>query len=753
MVERGEPRGSLEQAVEHRERLVEHSEDRRIGPFIRLLEANVERLSTDAALPMLGLEERWELIADVLLGHPPIRGGARPRDYPMGVARSASSDLARLLWALDAPTASADGVPPDLRSHRPKVRLFDWLVAARIARAVQRSESTDLEGETDAAGLIGLTLHRVLGRLAEQEHREFRRHLRSDIGLEGGRDELRASRAAKDDERLAGARLWLGRLLGMTRADLARGGVAASGAFLYGALSPKVQSLDRLAALAASSARALASLVREGSDLLARAPEQRVTVVCDRMGIAPELLEELREVSFSVVRIRPRHVQEVLRRAKSSYIQRGASAWCSQALGAVRDHLCRSGFTLLSDMDGFELLVGPAGTSPAVVAGLVGDYLNDHHAFGPRLAEGFPRLAPTLRQAANEGRSARPLFPDFGLSVQPANLFQFALGASAWDKDHRPEDESGYLLVPSQPAPGVRTRETRCVGILGDEPLLHDGFQVPAWYADTDADERYSLTATAYSLAGAGYRAMTAQGLLDAIREETGRRLHAEPREGDRLRRLAEETGGSVRTLFLVRADGNDVGKRFIEAPPLLRPGLSALLEAELRERFTKTVIELVRRHPRLSVLPVDLVYLGGDDLQFTVVDVMLYPLLDLLFDAAPVEPRGVPDLSVKLAAVEYPATRSHRDRAKGKDSVDRARDALPRHVWAHRAVDLVIEAAKSELVPETPAADALLRSAGRGFPLPDEWRWSLSRHDRPGRWQALVLRRATEGDAATSPA
>jgi len=536
----------------------------------------------------------------------------------------------------------------------------------------------------------------------------------------------------------------------MTRADLKRGGVAASGAVDYEALDRRVTELDRIATLAASSSRTLADLVREAPRLLDLSIDDRSPVVAKRMGVSPDLLCDLREIGFTVVTIRPKRVQRLLGRAKSSYIQRGASAWCSQALGAVRDHLCRCGFTLLSDMDGVELLVGPSGRSPDEVRRQVGDYLGGHNA-GPRLTEGFPRLFATLRQADAEGRSARPLFPDLAVSLASANLLDFALGASLWDPDYNAADSPEYQEVTSQPPVGRDLQETACVGMVGDEPLRDERFHVPPWYAETEAHERYSLAATAYSLAGAGYRTTTAQGLLDAVREATGRRLHAESREGDRLRKLEAEIGAGVRTLFLVRADGNDIGRRFVETPPLLRPGLANLLEAELRQRFTRAVIELVRQQPDTSVLPVDLIYLGGDDLQFTVVDRLLDPLLELLFDAAPVARRGVPDLRIKLAAVEYPATRDHAEREKGRDSVIRAPDALPRHVWAHQAADRIITAAKEGLDPGTAEAEVLLESMNQGFPLPDEWRWELARRDRPG-WQALVLRRAGAGDQDSRP-
>lgn len=58
--------------------------------------AFLQRATTRTLIPMMSARQRWHLLIEVMLGHPPVRGG-RARDYPFSRDRLESCKIAKIL--------------------------------------------------------------------------------------------------------------------------------------------------------------------------------------------------------------------------------------------------------------------------------------------------------------------------------------------------------------------------------------------------------------------------------------------------------------------------------------------------------------------------------------------------------------------------------------------------------------------------------------------------------------------------------
>ena len=767
-----------------------------LAAFFERFEFCVGSLSTTAILPHLTLESRWDHLSDVLLGQPQIRGGARPRDYPLGLVRRASSALACQIAV--TPRRFGAGISPKwLDSWAPgahqaisRVELGPWLVGVRLGWLAERELLTPRQRENLALRLCGLVAATVIQSLAQE----------------------------RDPQRKKADRVhWLMHVLGFGAADrtsagLTRAGEYQSEASAKGTIARDTDSLlkriDQAATVAAMASIRLQDLLDHPpskgfysrAELLtapalmptkettgarprgafARAPELEGTksrqeflgLAWDGNKLPPNLRDGLREaqkVPVRIVKITAKQVVTAMNASLTYPIERGISAFAAQTMARVRDHLCSPAsalppMSILSDTEGVIELASAARVEPAALQREVARLLNDHIP-SASLTAAYPRLADTLGQSLVEGRSLLDAHPGLELEVRETTLLGVALECAAFDPEFR--KKRGPRIGPDRTTKGPRPpRGERCSGLRHGRALESEEHRLPGWYAQhRKGKEQYGPEATAYSLAGGGYHAMTTKGLIDEIRASTGRWLVAEPREKARSDailaelREGEEPVDTVETRFLIRFDGNAVGKLFLETPALLRPRLSLQVEAEVRRRVTDAVVRLVKEHPSLRTLPVDLHYLGGDDAQLVVPGALFHPFLAALTTKGPPgeqvqTPPSLQSLSFKLGAVELPpradrATEDKRQRAHQIGTATAKTEAThDDHVWQRRTATALMSCAPGEGYTKFERGTKHLKKRLKKIPwdgaayLPPQ-DFSKPATAERGAWQCLVMRLA----------
>ena len=93
-----------------------------------------DMVSSHTRIGFLTYRQRWELMISLLLGHPPIRGGNRPRDYPMGPQHKFPLQLAGMLGEMRIPLKLKSNevqLEPPLTGPM-VVPLYDWVVALAL---------------------------------------------------------------------------------------------------------------------------------------------------------------------------------------------------------------------------------------------------------------------------------------------------------------------------------------------------------------------------------------------------------------------------------------------------------------------------------------------------------------------------------------------------------------------------------------------------------------------------------------------
>jgi hypothetical protein len=804
---------------ERRIELLETAMDHELGPAFEHIETLVDSLSSAALLPHLTPSDRWEHLADLLLGHLSVRGGARPRDYPIGGLRRASSDLACRIATLPRVREQprpADGSNPKQAmpawfrkgSRLPNDRAFadvpielgPWLVALRLGWLSVRDDLERVQQEALALRLIGLTSCAVVESLVAQEESAFRGSLDAANLDRESTTELVGERHRLDAQRRSTRWLWMLRLLGLGSEDRRRAGVIGSTARLDVGMGDRgddarqtaghMHRLDRAASFAAIAARALSDALhkapsptrrellraKDAEERLARlvslgessagsakkgrggrpgqrGPRGQARAVQEPPPRKPSAQDEAESTKTRLVVLKTVGIGALMRRAESHSIERGVSAFASQTLSRLRDHLCGphhglGRMAVVSDTEAVVVLAAVPGPLPraeferrleAEIIRLLRDQVPES-----RLASTYPRLQRALEQALDEGWSVRGLHADLSASVLDSDLLELALDCGEYAEptgnDHEP--------APPEPDPwgtasareivvsnaGARSGlakppddssvddPARCSGLVGDPAFQNAEFAIPAWFFRENAEkgESYGAAATVYSLAGTGFRVTTAQGLIEEVRAGSeGRRwLQAQAKERARLEQVHAELGwpepdASRGSRFVVRADGNAVGRLFVETPRLLRPALSLMVEAELRRRLTRAVVELVCHDDlkSLQTLPIDLHYLGGDDVQLSIPGGLLERFLDLLTREAadPNEhplrtPTCLSGLSFKLGAVELPAPASQAEKQREFAAREARRIRLgathrepgpqPAHRWARDAAGALMRIA-----------------------------------------------------------
>lgn len=581
--------------------------------FHAWLSQMLTHVSSSTTLPLTGFREKWRILSETLLGHPQVGGGSRPRDYPMGSLRRRSAQIALTLQRTIART--------NILGPYDRYRLYDFVVMLLAAGLGPRKPLPPREAARDFGGLVVGCLHRIF---------------RAFCGGE------------------APALSWLRsccEMMGLSEFEQQEAGLSADGSF-----SGRGPNQKRFRWAEAGAALCYQVVERCGrdqgfGDSFIRCDVQEKT---RRLGEPLEerlrpVLAEMERQRFRMVRLKALKVQPFIGRCLTPPIQRGASAWCSQATARLRDRVLEedagSGeIALACDSDAAVLIIAGAGR-PLDPASWIGD--------GDRLARSYPKLVPYLDHARQVGLHYDDLDPILDAKIEDTDLLRFAIdGQVLGEKPAEADDAEPSPHEPRLP-PGWRS----CTGVMGHRAFQEPEYRVPGWWQGGmhgDVPEQYGPVGIAYALAGPTYRQITGFGIAEEMVEKQGGLDAGRPPESmlvSRPSELLERLNIAHDGFLLVRLDGDGVGRMFAESPPLSRPGLSMHLESHLRNRWLDALRALMEEM-KCDVIPVILIYFGGDDLQFMVPRSCFPHLLRHLRDLDPQVPPGEPGMNCTLAAV-----------------------------------------------------------------------------------------------------
>ena len=626
-----------------------------VSRFSRRFFELLDLCASPTLVAYLTIEDRIALVEDILLGHPLIRGGSRPRDYPLSSAREASLAIARLL------RTDVAGIDPSCATYR----LYDFVAAHRVLRLTRYARPDPaLHGEAPAA-------LRMLCRLLTHVIWALDRASSTYAGT--------PSREASDVRRACL------RALGINQTERAVSGFADE-------RSPSIES-DELCVdaelLARVGARAadLSADRDEGASFRALPPMSKWLAVANDADepLMQALLQQrdrLGGTPLRLVTIKAKHVQAFLRRARASSIQRGASTWASQTIARLRDHFASPAWggrpcSLLVDSDAIVVLAADEQVTLEAVHGAAERFLSEWANAGRGLNQDYPRLEPALLAAARCGHAVRSIHPDVSVEVLATSLADFAVDCTSKETAVPPDFVARTRLIVARAGPErALSSAEACAGVRGepafDAPRTagEPDLRVPPWYrrAGPAGFRAYGLAAWGYGLAGAAWRMATTRGLLRRLRQASAVGRIAASVGGEfgslpyRVPRLRE--WGSA-TDMLVRIDGADVGLAFLQTPRLRGPSLSPAVEEDLGQSWLGALCDFLNDRdgplPRskmddVPLLPVQLVYFGGDDLQFQVATSVWDDFWHALMRQRQETPaQELRSLAFKVSAVEVP--------------------------------------------------------------------------------------------------
>lgn len=624
--------------------------------FLTVFEDVLGLVSAPTRIEFLDYEQKWRLLIQVLLGHPPIRGGNRPRDFPVGHHHERALLLANTLC--EARVGYHSGKQIRMQANG-TYSLYDWCVAFSLLS------------------------------LGEEDQNGFRFRIR--IALEKLRDVLFTS---EEDRRDFFDRTNL--LLGLRFPETEHVKPHTS-------LFKNIEKLSDMSAIAAMLTSICTPEKSGEGDLLDLASSAKCMRIFDLISPDPpdnphrsykqksylEILGELAQQRLWLISIKGKKIQSLLDQCKLSYIRRGASAWCSQSLAMLRDELLKTPLPehppmLLSDSDAVVTLVTSDPVDATTVVKMTGEIISRSVQSDGSLAARYPKLKMWRDQAENElvhnGVDAPApvlarVYPDIAVQVQETNLLEMSLDCQRWFQGYK------YLISSAakeqigvfQDREPAGAEEPGCSGLLNASPYRDEAFWVPPWY--DHHKERFSWEAIAYSMAGSVYRMTVDRGLADEVENICGH-INVRKLWNQRCQELLDAKVIESPRMSLVHIDGDSVGRLFIETPSLSRPKYGIGLESSLRARFAGAVRALVAMKS-LPILPTDLLYLGGDDL-------MLRLPTDLFADFAEAFSKGpptpddagcaldrLPGLTFTLVSIDYePDSRPDRSKPKPPEKI-----------------------------------------------------------------------------------
>jgi hypothetical protein len=506
---------------------------------------------------------RWVMLRDTLLGHAPIRGGLRPRDLPFDPDAREAIHMAADVHGLE-PYEVRAAIPPEVGSSplqpdgKPGTIAFrDWLICYSALVEYRLGREPDSHDQVCRQAVYDCI-------------RELRRAM---VAGESGKA---VPAEYPIEHRMLG-------LLGLSQQEWTR---------LQG--NTRDRDVARLGALLGGC---------DQSDIVAGSLSEADK---PQLGV-------LQTTRFRLVTIKTAKVQDYLARGAHHWLMRGASTWCAQALALARDLVLSDdshagGVFLVSDCDAIVSLLAPQGISPHELAESLqkrvsafwGDEIRDAAESDSR----FPRLAKWRAKAKSAGVLTSSVMPDIVFACsEPVSLAELC----------SPRTTSGL------PEPYRRMLQWRqnglgeppCAYVENDSALLP--IESPEWLQERGPNSAAAMgwTSIVWSLCGSTFRTHAHEGLTATLRSEG---LPLSPvHQGEWLQQL----GMPSEPLVYVKIDGDRIGDQFRSARLTELPGHSLSLTRAVFRRFRRVVKKLLEETSghRSAGLPIDLVYLGGDDL------------------------------------------------------------------------------------------------------------------------------------------
>lgn len=573
------------------------------GTWNPLQEHLIEALRTaavDTPAWHLTSADRWRLLRDTLLGHVRVRGKLRPRDLPLDTSCQAVIDSAARILNV-APYTFNQGtlrfrhwlgifslLPLATAEACKKTPLLaDDLLCATILElcfALRGGVTQDLAGQ--AASPFVQRLIGVLGLSQQEWDRLVKKYQKAIQERDPAHDAVLARRAAQVIKLPA---------------------------------PPKPGDIQ-------SRAEFRSALACE----LAKHPGQRLSI--------EKALAALDERACCYVTLKSEKPQRYINRGTQHWLLRGASGWCSQSLALARDLMCEfedaaefEDGLLFSDSDAVVGMWFPRTASQKALDDRLERKLRNFWQLNNTLGEmdkRFPRLCEWLRENGvpehlDRATNLPTLKPwcTCPLSVLEICLYRI------------PEDDRDELLDDAAVVPAGT-----CTHVKGDKAVA---FKTPApWLEGGDSDDKgddddggvqvegAGITSMIWALCGTAFRTHAHEGLCNAI-GLTNRRLQA-VKHGDWLQQL----GMPDESLVHLKIDGDGVGARFHTSPLADFPWLSIQLGRMVQQRLVSGVRAAIAECPGGGgdggpTLPVDVVYVGGDDVYVILPEPVLKPFLD----------------------------------------------------------------------------------------------------------------------------
>jgi hypothetical protein len=555
---------------------------------------------TNAAVPLplweLDHLRRWRLLAETLMGHPPVRGGQRPRDFP---ADAATRRFLGAIVALHRARVSPwDRIPEDLNCS-----FGSWLYAYCI--------------------LIEGSIHR------EPELRN-RHELGRVATLMLGWQVLRALSLAKDE----GSYYYFISLLGLSTNE-ARSLVEQCSQELARDSSCCIR--DSVAVRAAAEAALLAA---SSSDQGAVAAKGSKALRAEWSLVIDELLHR----DLWLVSIKAEKVQRYIERAQGLRMARGASAWVAQSLAIVRDTIANtsvagphsnSGMLLLSDVDAIVYLACFEEPDLGAIRSGLRRRLVAAASQRVQLRQLKPRLAQLLDHSVSSDQVDDLLcLPDFSIQASQ-RLDLLALHT----QPAMPSSQRAASAAVSRPYRRAHLRFKRggadagnCLYVRGERGIVAER-DVP-WLRGRAGNPLISWCGLIWSLAASSHGMLSSSGLCQALGLPP---LPAKQLHKDWISKLDATDDAMV----YMALDGDGVGRAFAARPVAERfsGGLEVFnaMFAGLVAGTRHAIEHWQHAHSgrAISMIPVDVIYFGGDDLVCMLPEPLLDPFLQGFSGAA----------------------------------------------------------------------------------------------------------------------
>jgi len=598
----------------------------------------------------LAPRDRWVMLRDTLLGHAPIRGGLRPRDLPFDPDAREAIHMAADVHGLEpyevrkAITKEVFQSPLQADGKPGTIAFRDWLVCYSALIEHRLRHEPDNRDQVYRSAVYDC--------IAE---------LRRALGFN--------ERGSDTPEQCPFVHRMLG-LLGLSQQEWSR--LPAEGE-------------DRRVAR-------LGSLLRT-SDL--RQIDRSKFDTADQTQLS--MLESKR---FRVITIKTSKVQEYLARGRYHWLMRGASTWCAQALALLRDLVLSDsahagGAFLLSDSDAIVSFLAPEGITVDGVAesldrGVVAFWADDTDGKA-ECDTRFPRLRAWRERARRVGVSPSSVMPDVVVACSaPITLADLC---SLHKVGAGPEPHRRVLGWGN-----VWEGDSQC-GYVEDDRSL--GTDAPEWLRPEGRKSSNAMgwTSIVWTLCGATFRTHAYEGLaaklalpdLSLAPVDQGKWLEGQGRQNE--------------PLVYLKIDGDSIGDRFKSSRIPELPGLGLALVQSVFRRLVAAARDLLAAggsSPAVG-LPLDIVYLGGDDLLCCVPQGLLPTLLES-FGREQDSRDPWASMTFTFAAIELPP-KSDMDTGSGRELLKRLTSGASRAIGPALDYAKALTKGKTELLDEKEAA------------------------------------------------